>query len=263
MRVLPTRSWVSTRRGSRVGPLPTGLEPADPPRLHRSGAVGAGVAAPPQAPTMRATAATNAASGNARPGARRTAGGRRGSAWRQGSPAALSRHSRPPRVELALRTGASGGVESAGFRTRDALLARGISTGGPTRRTVTRFQKLAALTVATTLAARHDRRHRPCDRLGPGLPDWPLLQRSVPARPSATIKAWLEWIHRTVGVAHRHPDPRPGDPRLARPPRPAARSCGRASAAVALVGFQAWLGRRRPSASATAASRSRPTWPPR
>ena len=33
----------------------------------RSGPLGAGVAAPPQAPTMRATAATNAASGNARP----------------------------------------------------------------------------------------------------------------------------------------------------------------------------------------------------
>ncbi len=68
-RVLPTGSWVSTRMGIRVGPLPTGLEPADaPPEAPPDpGPLGAGVAAPPQAPTMRATAATNAASGNARP----------------------------------------------------------------------------------------------------------------------------------------------------------------------------------------------------
>ena len=106
---------------------------------------------------------------------------------------------------------------------------------------MTRFQKLAAATVATTvLLVTIGVVVRATDS-GMGCPDWPLCHNGV-LPPLDDTQAWLEWIHRTVaaiigfeilGLAllawldHR-------DRRSILWPT---------LAAVVLVGFQAWLGR--------------------
>ena len=104
-----------------------------------------------------------------------------------------------------------------------------------------RFQKLAALTLATALGLVTIGVIVRATDSGLGCPDWPLCHgQLVPALDDA--KAWIEWIHRTVaaiigveilGLAilafldHR-------DRRSILWP---------SLAAVGLVGFQAWLGR--------------------
>jgi len=106
---------------------------------------------------------------------------------------------------------------------------------------VNRFQKLAALTLATALGLVTIGVIVRATDSGLGCPDWPLCHgQLIPALDDS--KAWVEWIHRTVAVVigfeilglailafidHR-------DRRSILWP---------SLAAVGLVGFQAWLGR--------------------
>ena len=104
-----------------------------------------------------------------------------------------------------------------------------------------RFQKLAALTLATALGLVTIGVIVRATDSGLGCPDWPLCHGElIPALGDS--KAWIEWIHRTVAViigfeilglailAIRDYRDRPS---ISWP------SLG----AVALVGFQAWLGK--------------------
>ncbi len=106
---------------------------------------------------------------------------------------------------------------------------------------MTRFQKLAAATIATTVLLVTIGVVVRATGSGMGCPDWPLCHNGV-LPPLDDTQAWLEWIHRTVaaiigfeilGLAlfawldHR-------DRRSILWPT---------LAAVVLVGFQAWLGR--------------------
>jgi protoheme IX farnesyltransferase len=106
---------------------------------------------------------------------------------------------------------------------------------------VTRFQKLAAATVVTTIVLVTIGVIVRATGSGLGCPDWPLCHgQLIPAIDD--YKAWIEWVHRTVAVIigfevlglailafvdHR-------DRRV---------TVAAAIGAVLLVGFQAWLGR--------------------
>jgi len=105
---------------------------------------------------------------------------------------------------------------------------------------VTRFQKLAAVTVATTLLLVTIGVIVRATDSGLGCPDWPLCKGQViPA--FGDLKAWLEWIHRDVaailGILIL------GLPFLAwRDHRERRSLFWLGIIAVLLVGFQAWLG---------------------
>jgi heme o synthase len=105
---------------------------------------------------------------------------------------------------------------------------------------VTRFQKLAAVTVATTLLLVTIGVIVRATDSGLGCPDWPLCKgQLIPA--FGDLKAWLEWIHRDIaailGILIL------GLPILAwRDHRDRRSLLWLGIVAVLLVGFQAWLG---------------------
>jgi heme o synthase len=106
---------------------------------------------------------------------------------------------------------------------------------------VNRFQKLAALTLATALGLVTIGVIVRATDSGLGCPDWPLCHgQLIPALDDP--KAWIEWIHRTVAVII-------GFEILAlailaiRDYRDRQSILWPSLGAVVLVGFQAWLGR--------------------
>jgi protoheme IX farnesyltransferase len=106
---------------------------------------------------------------------------------------------------------------------------------------VNRFQKLAALTLATALGLVTIGVIVRATDSGLGCPDWPLCHgQLIPSL--GDTKAWIEWIHRTVAVII-------GFEILAlailavRDYRDRRSILWPTLAAVGLVGFQAWLGR--------------------
>jgi protoheme IX farnesyltransferase len=105
---------------------------------------------------------------------------------------------------------------------------------------VTRFQKLAAVTVATTLLLVTIGVVVRATDSGLGCPDWPLCNGQViPA--FGDLKAWLEWLHRDVAVILGLLIL--GLPILAWRDQRERRSLFWSSiAALILVIFQAWLG---------------------
>jgi len=106
---------------------------------------------------------------------------------------------------------------------------------------VNRFQKLAALTLATALGLVTIGVVVRATDSGLGCPDWPLCHNQLIPAPDDT-KAWIEWIHRTVAVVIGFEIL--GLAALAIRDYRDRRSILLPSlGAVALVGFQAWLGR--------------------
>src|SRR3954465_15738357 len=106
--------------------------------------------------------------------------------------------------------------------------------------TLNRFQKLAGLTLATSLLLVTIGVIVRATGSGLGCPDWPLCHgQLIPALDDP--KAWIEWVHRTVAViigfeifalaALAFVDLRGRRTLLAA-----------TVVAVLLVGFQAWLG---------------------
>ena len=106
---------------------------------------------------------------------------------------------------------------------------------------MTRFQKLAAATVATTILLVTIGVIVRATGSGLGCPDWPLCHgQLIPAIDD--YKAWLEWIHRTVAVVIGFEVL--GLAVLAlRDHRDRRTLVAATLAAIVLVGFQAWLGK--------------------
>ena len=106
---------------------------------------------------------------------------------------------------------------------------------------MTRFQKLAAVTLVTALVLVTLGVIVRVTDSGLGCPDWPFCYGKV-LPPMGDYKAWLEWIHRTVAAVI-------GVQILALAVLAVLDYRGRRSiilpaiGAVLLVGFQAWLGR--------------------
>jgi protoheme IX farnesyltransferase len=108
---------------------------------------------------------------------------------------------------------------------------------------VTRFQKLAAVTVVTAILLVTIGVIVRATGSGLGCPDWPLCHGQI-IPPLDDPKAWIEWVHRTVAVLIGFEVL--GLAILAfasRDVRERRTLVAAAVAAVLLVGFQAWLGR--------------------
>jgi heme o synthase len=106
---------------------------------------------------------------------------------------------------------------------------------------VNRFQKLALLTLATALGLVTIGVIVRATDSGLGCPDWPFCY-GQPLPPAGDAKAWIEWIHRTVAAIVGFEIA--GLAVIALRDHRTRRSIVWPTlGAVALVGFQAWLGR--------------------
>ncbi len=106
---------------------------------------------------------------------------------------------------------------------------------------MTRFQKLAALTLGTALLLVTVGVIVRATDAGLGCPDWPLCHGQL-LPPVDDPKAWIEWFHRTIAAVIGFQIL--GLAVLAiRDHRDRASLLWPTIGAVALVGFQAWLGR--------------------
>jgi protoheme IX farnesyltransferase len=106
---------------------------------------------------------------------------------------------------------------------------------------LSRFQKLAALTLGTAILLVTVGVVVRATDSGLGCPDWPLCHGQL-LPPLDDPKAWIEWIHRTIAVVIGFEIL--GLAALAvRDHRQRSSLVWPAVAAVGLVGFQAWLGR--------------------
>jgi len=106
---------------------------------------------------------------------------------------------------------------------------------------VNRFQRLAVLTLATALGLVTIGVIVRATDSGLGCPDWPFCY-GQPLPPAGDAKAWIEWVHRTVAAVIGFEIL--GLALLAlRDHRNRRSIVWPTLAAVALVGFQAWLGR--------------------
>ncbi len=104
-----------------------------------------------------------------------------------------------------------------------------------------RFQKLAILTLATALGLVTIGVFVRATGSGLGCPDWPLCYGQL-LPPAGDARAWIEWIHRTVAALIGFEIV--GLAVLAlRDHRRRGSIVWPSLGAVALVGFQAWLGR--------------------
>ena len=104
-----------------------------------------------------------------------------------------------------------------------------------------RFQKLAALSLATALGLVTIGVVVRATESGLGCPDWPFCYGQV-LPPVNDFKAWIEWVHRTIAAVIGFEIL--GLAVLAvRDHRARASILWPTLAAVVLVGFQAWLGR--------------------
>jgi protoheme IX farnesyltransferase len=109
------------------------------------------------------------------------------------------------------------------------------------RRLVTRFQKLAAATVMTSILLVTIGVVVRVTGSGLGCPDWPLCHGQI-IPPLSDAQAWIEWVHRTVAVIIGFEVI--GLAALALLDHRDRRTLVTATViAVILVGFQAWLGR--------------------
>ena len=106
---------------------------------------------------------------------------------------------------------------------------------------MTRFQKLAAATVMTSILLVTIGVVVRVTGSGLGCPDWPLCHGQI-IPPLSDAQAWIEWVHRTVAVIIGFEVI--GLAALALIDHRDRRTLVAASVvAVILVGFQAWLGR--------------------
>ena len=131
--------------------------------------------------------------------------------------------------------------DGVGYIADSVSRAVGTCRRGRMARLVNRFQKLAALTLATALGLVTIGVIVRATDSGLGCPDWPLCHGQI--IPSfGDTKAWIEWVHRTVAVVIGFEIL--GLAILAiRDYRDRRSILWPSLAAVGLVGFQAWLGR--------------------
>ena len=122
---------------------------------------------------------------------------------------------------------------------------------------MTRFQKLAALTLGTAILLVIVGVVVRATDSGLGCPDWPFCHGQL-LPPIDDPKAWIEWVHRTIAAIIGFEILGLAVLAIRRPSRPAVAAVAVASRRSASSGSRRGSAAR-PSASGTAGSRSRRT----